>query len=97
LKNGTLITSGQVEEILMDEDIVEMSANDMDGLVRALQSYNLPLTKDEKLRTVQIVFPKGTAKLDEINRHCFENGIVLTQLILRKKRLEARFFELTNN
>ena len=97
LKNGTLITSGQVEEILMDEDLVEVSANDMDGLVRALGSYNRPVTKDEKLRTVQIVFPKGTAKLDEINRHCFDNGIVLSQLILRKKRLEARFFELTNN
>jgi len=97
LKNGTLITSGQVEEILMDEDLVEVSANDMDGLVRALEAYNRPVTKDEKLRTVQIVFPKGTAKLDEINRHCFDNGIVLSQLILRKKRLEARFFELTNN
>jgi len=52
---------------------------------------------DDKTNTVQIIFPKGMAKMDEINQFCFNNGIVLTQLVLRKKRLEARFFELTNN
>ena len=35
--------------------------------------------------------------MEDINRLCFENGIVLNHLILKKKRLEARFFELTNN
>lgn len=32
--------------------------------------------------------------MEEINRHCFDNGVVLTQLVLRKKRLEARFLSL---
>jgi ABC-2 type transport system ATP-binding protein len=97
LKNGTLITSGPVEEILMDEDIVELRANDTEGLVRILQHYNRPVIRDDKSGTVQVVFPKGTARLDEINRYCFDNGITLSHLILKKKRLEARFFELTNN
>jgi ABC-2 type transport system ATP-binding protein len=43
------------------------------------------------------MLPKGTAKLEEINRFCFDKGIVLNHLLLKKKRLEARFFELTNN
>ena len=30
-------------------------------------------------------------------RQCFEKGVVLNHLLLKKKRLEARFFELTNN
>ncbi len=97
LKNGNLVTTGDVEQIMMDEDVVELSAADLDALVTLLKQFNKPLAKDERAKTVQIVFPKGTARLDEINRFCFDNGIVLTQLIMRKKKLETRFFELTNN
>ena len=97
LKTGEVITSGNVDEIMMDEDVVELSATDIQSLLTVLKNMGKDLLVDEKANTVQIVFPKGTAKMDEINRHCFNNGIVLTQLVLRKKRLEARFFELTNN
>lgn len=97
LKTGNLIMTGAVEEILMDEDIVELSAADLGALQAAMKTWGKELQVDEKAQTVQVVFPKGTAPLEEINRHCFEKGVVLTQLVLRKKRLEARFFELTNN
>jgi ABC-2 type transport system ATP-binding protein len=97
LKTGNLITTGNVEEIMMDEDVVELSAADLKALLSILKNMGKEVLVDEKANTVQIVFPKGTAKMDEINRHCFNNGVVLTQLVLRKKRLEARFFELTNN
>ena len=97
LKTGTLITTGDVAQIMMDEDVVELSAADIVALAAILRSYDKPLVIDEKAGTIQLVFPKGTAKMDEINRFCFEKGVVLTQLVLRKKRLEARFFELTNN
>jgi ABC-2 type transport system ATP-binding protein len=97
LKKGNVVTSGNVEEIMMDEDLVELSSADIQKLATVLQSLAKEVVIDDKTNTVQIVFPKGTARMDEINRHCFNNGIVLTQLVLRKKRLEARFFELTNN
>lgn len=97
LKTGNLLTTGPVEEILMDEDVVELSANDITALVAVLKQLSPKITVDDKTQTVQFILPKGTAKMDEINKHCFDNGIALTQLILRKKRLEARFFELTNN
>lgn len=97
LKTGNLITTGDVEHIMMDEDIVEMSAADMNALMSLLKNMGKEVLLDEKANTVQIIFPKGTAKMDQLNQHCFNNGIVLTQLVLRKKRLEARFFELTNN
>ncbi|MEO7922641.1 MAG: ATP-binding cassette domain-containing protein [Chitinophagaceae bacterium] len=96
LKSGQLITTGHVDEIMMDEDVVELSAADLSSLESILKSLGKPLLVDEKAGTIQLVFPKGMAKMDEINRFCFEKGIVLTQLVLRKKRLEARFFELTN-
>lgn len=97
LKTGNLIMTGNVEEIMMDEDVVELSAADITALLTVLQTMGKEVLVDEKANTVQIIFPKGTAKMADINQHCFNNGVVLTQLVLRKKRLEARFFELTNN
>lgn len=97
LKNGNLITTGNVEEIMMDEDVVELSAADIHALAALISKLGKEVITDARANTVQVVFPKNTAKLDELNRYCFDNGIVLTQLVLRKKKLEARFFELTNN
>jgi ABC-2 type transport system ATP-binding protein len=97
LKNGQLITTGHVEEIMMNDDIVELSANDLQALADILKNIAKEVFVDEKTSTIQIVLPRGTAKLDEINRYCFDNGITLSQLVMRKKKLEARFFELTNN
>jgi ABC-2 type transport system ATP-binding protein len=97
LRTGTLLTTGEVEEILSDEDVVELSAANLNVLAAVLQQLNQKVTVDDKLNMAQITFPKGTAKLDEINNFCFQNGITLSHLLLKKKRLEARFFELTNN
>lgn len=97
LRTGELLTTGKVEEILVDDDVVELSASNLDALAAVLKKLNEHVVIDGQLNTVQVTFPKGTAKLDEINSFCFSNGIVLTHLILKKKRLEARFFELTNN
>jgi len=95
LKTGELVTTGHVEEILMDEDVVEVSASDLNGLENALKE----LTGNVNIvgNTVHLILPKGTARLEDINSFCFNRGIVLNHLLLKKKRLEARFFELTNN
>jgi len=95
LRTGELLTAGRVDEILVDDDVVELSAFDLDALAKILKQLSQYVVVDQN--TVQVTFPKGTAKLDEINSFCFKNGIVLNHLILKKKRLEARFFELTNN
>jgi len=97
LRTGELLTTGEVEEILIDDDVVELSAPDLNAVANLLQQLNENVVIDHKLNVVHITFPKGTARLDEINSFCFRNGITLNHLVLRKKRLEARFFELTNN
>ena len=97
LKTGDVITTGEVNEVLQDEDIVEVSAADLNALANALQQFGNNVSIINSSNTVQLSLPKGTAKLDEINRLCFDKGIVLNHLLLKKKRLEARFFELTNN
>ncbi|MBC7536879.1 MAG: ABC transporter ATP-binding protein, partial [Ferruginibacter sp.] len=47
-------------------------------------------------KTVQLFFPSGTADLAAVNQFCFNKGIVLSQLQLKKKSLESKFFELTS-
>jgi ABC-2 type transport system ATP-binding protein len=97
LRTGELLTTGRVEEILVDDDVVELGAPDLNALAVVLNQLSDHVVIDSQLSTVHVTFPKGTARLDEINSFCFKQGIVLNHLILKKKRLEARFFELTNN
>jgi ABC-2 type transport system ATP-binding protein len=97
LKTGDVITTGDVNEVLQDEDVVEVSAADLNGLANVLQQFGDKVSINNVSNTVQLMLPKGTARLDEINSFCFNKGIVLNHLLLKKKRLETRFFELTNN
>ncbi|RYY88906.1 MAG: ABC transporter ATP-binding protein [Chitinophagaceae bacterium] len=96
LKTGTLITTGEVNDVLQDEDVVEVAAADNEALARVLASFGSRITRQSAEGTVQLALPKSSADLEAINRHCFEQGIVLKHLQLKKKRLEARFFELTS-
>jgi ABC-2 type transport system ATP-binding protein len=97
LKTGTLVTSGSVDEVLVDEDIVELGASNMEQLQKLLNDYPGKPSITVNAQTVQLHFPKGTASAEEVNRYCFNNGIALQYLSIKKKRLEERFFELTNN
>ena len=97
LKKGTLIASGDVNEILVNEDIVEVGAYDVNKLQAVITQMNQHKTLKENGKLLQLFFPSGKANLEEINRYCFNNGVVLTHLQLKKKSLETKFFELTNN
>jgi ABC-2 type transport system ATP-binding protein len=44
---------------------------------------------------LQIFFTNDTMDLAGINRTCFEQGVVLNHLQLRKKSLESKFMEIT--
>jgi len=97
LRKGELITSGNVNEILSNEDMVEVGAKDSEKLMQALQSLPAATRVSKEGGVIKIFFPVGTANLEAVNNYCFDNGIILNHLILKKKSLEARFFELTNN
>ena len=97
LKTGELITTGEVNEVMQDEDVVEASAADLNGLASVLQQFSSHVTINNVSNTVQFTLPKGTARLDDVNSYCFSKGVVLSHLVLKKKRLETRFFELTSN
>jgi ABC-2 type transport system ATP-binding protein len=50
----------------------------------------------EQDNMIRAYFPLGKADLEAVNRHCFNSGVVLNHLQVKKKSLEAKFLELTN-
>jgi ABC-type multidrug transport system ATPase subunit len=97
LQKGTLLTHGHVDEILVNEDIVELGAENFEKLQQVLQSFPGATHSKVDGQYLEIFFPPGTANLENVNRYCFEKGATLNHLRLRKKSLESKFFELTQN
>ena len=97
LKRGELVTSGNVNEILSNEDMVEVGAADNNKLIEVLKNMSTQTRVTTDGGVIKLFFPVGTADLTSINNYCFNNGVILNHLLLKKKSLEARFFELTNN
>jgi ABC-2 type transport system ATP-binding protein len=97
LQKGTLIMHGHVDEILVAEDIVEAGAANVQQLQTILQGY--PGVKHIHVngQHVELSFTTGAISLETLNRYCFDNGVTLRHLRLRKKSLESKFIELTQN
>jgi ABC-2 type transport system ATP-binding protein len=96
LKKGELVATGNVDEILANEDIVEIGAaanSRLEEVAKQMNGYSNIKLHDGHL---QLFYPVGTANVENINRHFFEHNIVLNHLQLKKKSLESKFFELTN-
>ena len=96
LKQGDLKASGNVNEMFVHEDIVELAAADMDQLDAILNANKQFTKKNREQAVIQLFYPQGQVKLDDLNAYCFANGITLNHLQMKKKSLESKFFELTN-
>jgi ABC-2 type transport system ATP-binding protein len=97
LKKGELIAAGHVDEILVQDDVVEVGAADHAQLWQTLQSMPSQSGVHEgENGMINVLFPQGTANLEALNTHCFQAGVVLNHLRMKKKSLEAKFIELTN-
>ncbi len=96
LKKGELITHGSVEEIFVHNDLVEVEASDIETLRKVLSSFPGLIELKDTGKGFIAAFPPGLTDLAVINKHCFNNGIVLSKLSLNKRSLESKFFELTN-
>jgi len=97
MKQGSLLASGPVDEVLRNDDLVEISSTDLSHLALMLSGFNGIISVKQDGPVLLISLPEGTADLSAINAFCFAKGIHLNHLSKRKQRLEARFFELTQN
>jgi ABC-2 type transport system ATP-binding protein len=96
LKKGDLVVTGNVDEIMANEDIVEISSDNNAALQKAVASITGCSMHKSNGHTIQLFYPIGTANLTAINQYFFNQGVVLNHLVVKKKSLETKFFELTN-
>ncbi len=96
LQKGKLLAHGHVEDILSNDDIVELSCNNIELLQKVALQITGHTKLEQKENTILLFFPSGSANLESINQTCFQHHIILTHLLLKKRSLESKFFELTN-
>jgi ABC-type multidrug transport system ATPase subunit len=98
LQRGQLLMAGNVNEVLMNEDLIEVASATTTLPVLKDLLAGLPGVREVRVyeQHVQVFFEKETMDTGELNRYCFEKGVVLTYLQLRKRSLESKFMELTD-
>jgi len=93
LRKGELLASGSVRELLAEETVVELACADNELLRQKLTASDLVKELTEENNHLVAILQPGKDQAD-INRFAFEEGLVLTHLVNRKKSLEAQFLEL---
>lgn len=96
LKRGKLLASGTVDSVLADEDCILLYAEEMEKLIELVKELNGVKRFSISPEGISCFFEKGALTSTDINAYCFQHGVVLSQLSLKKKRLEEKFFELTS-
>ena len=96
LKQGDLLTSGTVKEVFQENDIVQLAADDKEKLKTILIHLNNYNRLDEIYGIIELSYNAGNADLAFINKFCFDNGVTLSHLQLKKSNFESKFLALTN-
>lgn len=93
LKQGELLASGSVKEILAEEEMIEFSSSDNESLVKKLQGSKLIKEIEQTNGLITVLLAPGITS-GEINSFAFQNKITLDHLVSKKKSLETQFLEL---
>lgn len=96
LQQGVLIRSGDIQSVLSQAEWLEVAAPDMNKLREVLEHYKA-VKKISQFQNVLQVYFDGVPDAVMLNKYCFEQGVILNFLQIKKKSLESEFIELTNN
>lgn len=103
IQKGVLKTVGSVHEVLsatienkiatLEIEVAAENLNMLEEVLKQMPGINHVFNSDNSLSVdcEESVTPAG------INKFCFDKGIVLSHLNLRRKSLEKRFLEITGN
>ena len=97
IRNGVKLYSGSVDNMVVSNGVIEVKTdNDKDKMVNILKNYY-------EIAAVEVEGDLVTARLEneisasQLNKHLYENGIIVSHLVKRKLSLEQQFLDLTNN
>ena len=96
IKNGNLLTAGSVKEVLVADEIIEVSSENLNELENILNSMDGISSIQKQNNILQLFFSNGNINAAKVNQYCFQNNIALNHLQMKKKSLETKFLELTN-
>jgi ABC-2 type transport system ATP-binding protein len=101
IQKGVLKTVGSVSDVLntsathnLSSILIELGAADKTQLKNILQLMPGLESISETDNGIEIVCPESITA-EQVNIYCYESGIVLNKLNVKRKSLEARFLEIT--
>jgi ABC-type multidrug transport system ATPase subunit len=96
LKQGKMIASGKVSDLLKSEDIIVVKSDKPSELQKELISSGLAAEVNVSGEMLEVVPSKGITT-SEINKFAIGKGISIMEIFLRKNTLEEQFLELVKN
>ncbi len=101
IQKGVLKTVGSVSEVMAHTGgdtatavLIELSADNNDALKKILQQMNGVQDIISVDQYLQVTCTENISAA-QVNKFCFDNGIVLNRLNEKRKSLETRFLEIT--
>ncbi len=96
LRKGENLYDGTVDGMLASHGYFELRAADQERLKKFLEANKSfsGIESENGLLTAYLAEPMDASTLNQL---CFENGIVLSQLVKKKESLEQQFLSITNN
>lgn len=93
LKSGKIIESGLINEVLKGEDTIEIASEDMNMLKEVIKEINLIKSYTTVSNKISVILNRGETPT-MLNKAFYEKNIILSHLVVKKKKLEEQFLEL---
>jgi len=101
IQKGVLKTVGSVSDVLntsgtntINTILIELNAADLGQLKNILQQMAGLESISETDNGLEVICPENITA-EQVNKYCFERGVVLNRLNVKRKSLETRFLEIT--
>ncbi|MEO9481819.1 MAG: ATP-binding cassette domain-containing protein [Ekhidna sp.] len=93
LRKGVKLHEGSVHDILGETNAVEISASDLDLLSGTIEKYS-GLEKVENRNGSLIAYLAEGQSSADLNKFCFDQGVLLKKLVPQSKSLEQEFLKI---
>jgi ABC-2 type transport system ATP-binding protein len=95
IKNGKQLFQGNVNEVLSGENMIELSADNMENLKSTLSTFPTVIDIKEENNKLTVKLNDAGQPI-ELNKHLVKNGIIVNHFVIRTKNLEEFFLETTS-
>ena len=96
IKKGHLLASGPIGTILSNDQLLELNGPDLEKIQEFIASTPFIKFSLNGKTFLECTIPESVTAT-EINQLAFDQGIILNHLVVRKRRLEEEFLEITEN